>query len=175
MPRGPGDTRLTGPRVVRDPPFSHLLSGLHSLDYTLPPMSENTPAADRSPRPMPRAVSWAWLLALLAFPVVLWLLPADHFDEGQSMCPSVLLFDTECPGCGSTRAIQHLHHFDLAESLYFHSASPLIYAVLVGLWCLWTYRTAARLGLFGRERAVAMETQLRSSAEARAARRAAKR
>ena len=124
---------------------------------------------------MPRAISWAWLAALVAFPIILWILPADHFDEGQSMCPSVLLFDTECPGCGSTRAVQHFHHLDLAGSMYFHSAGPLIYVALAGLWCLWTYRTASRLGLFGSARAVAMETRLRRRAEATAARRAAKR
>ena len=123
---------------------------------------------------MPRWISKIWLVALLAFPIVLWILPADHFDEGQSMCPSVLLFNTECPGCGSTRAVQHLHHADLAEALYFHSAAPLIYLFLIGLWSLWTYRTATRLGIFGNARAAAMETKLREQAQARIDRRLAR-
>ncbi len=135
-------------------------------------MSEATPPG---PRPYPRWLSITWLLALLATPIVLWCLPADHFDEGQSMCLSVLLFDTECPGCGSTRAVQHLHHFDFDEAIYYHAGSPLVYAVLVGLWCLWTYRTSSRLGLLGQERAVAMESRLRESAMKRAAAKARRR
>ena len=123
---------------------------------------------------MPRGISWAWLVALLAFPIVLWLLPADQFDEGESMCPSVLLFDTECPGCGSTRAVQHLHHAEVDEAIYYHSAAPFIYGFLVLLWCVWTYRTASRLGVFGKERAVAMEAKLRAKAERRARKRASR-
>ena len=131
-------------------------------------------SASAKPKAFPRPLLWVWLVALLATPLILWALPADHFDEGESMCPSVLLFDTECPGCGSTRAVQHLHHADLDMALYFHSAAPFIYLFLVGLWGFWTYRTATRLGLFGQARAELLETQLRTEAEARIARRQAR-
>ena len=131
-------------------------------------------SASAKPKALPRPILWLWLVALLATPLILWALPADYFDEGESMCPSVLLFDTECPGCGSTRAVQHLHHADLDMALYFHSAAPFIYLFLVGLWGLWTYRTATRLGLLGRARAELLETQLRTEAEERIARRQAR-
>ena len=116
---------------------------------------------------MPAAILWAWLGLLLAAPIVLWILPADYFDAGRSLCPSVLLFDLECFGCGSTRAVQHLHHGEFADALYFHRLAPLIYALLVVLWSLWTYRTATRLGLFGRARAERMEAKLRANHERR--------
>ncbi len=119
----------------------------------------------------PNWVHWLWLLALLAVPVVLWVLPADHFDEGQSMCPSVVLFDTECFGCGSTRAVQHLHHAELADALYFHQAAPLIYAGLVLLWFVWTYRTSARLGIWGETTRARVEGKLRAAAARKAAKR----
>lgn len=135
---------------------------------TSPPPRE-APAA--AAKPFPRWLLWLWLAALVAAPVALWALPADYFDEGESMCPSVQLFDTECWGCGSTRAVQHLHHAQLGDALYFHSLAPLIYLVLAGLWALWTYNTAARLGLFGAQRAAAVEGKLRAQAERRVARR----
>jgi len=124
---------------------------------------------------MPRWIQVLWLILLVAAPVVLWLLPSDYFDEGESMCPSVVLFDTECYGCGSTRAVQHLHHLELADALYFHQLAPLIYLVLVAFWVLWTYRTSARLGLLGAATQNRVETGLREDAIKRAERKAARR
>lgn len=122
-------------------------------------------------RAYPRWLQWAWLALLAAAPVVLWILPADHFDEGPSLCPSVWLFGAECWGCGSTRAVQHLHHAQLGDALYFHTLAPVIYLGLVLLWATWAYRTAGRLGLFGSARAAAVEDQLASRAQRRARRR----
>ena len=52
------------------------------------------------------------LVVLLIVPLVLLILPADFFDNGQSLCLSQLLLEKECPGCGLTRGLQHLGHFD---------------------------------------------------------------
>jgi len=115
-------------------------------------------------KPFPKWLQVGWLIALIATPIVLWILPADYFDEGQSMCPSVLLFDLECFGCGTTRAVQHFHHFEFGDALYFHSLSPLIYGFLLFLWISWTYHTAARLGVFGSTRAKQVEAKLANEA-----------
>ena len=133
------------------------------------------PSAPPSPtppaRPLPRWLLGAWLVVLLVTPFALWALPADYFDEGESLCPSVQLFDVECWGCGSTRAVQHLHHGELGDALFFHSLAPGIYLLLVVLWSLWTFTTATRLGLLGERRALALEAKLRVRAERRVARR----
>jgi len=50
---------------------------------------------------------------LLLLTITLIVLPGNYFDNGNSKCVSVLLFDKQCYGCGMTRAIQHLIHFDL--------------------------------------------------------------
>ena len=50
------------------------------------------------------------LVFLLIVPLVLLILPADFFDNGQSLCLSQLLLEKECPGCGLTRGLQHLGH-----------------------------------------------------------------
>lgn len=64
-------------------------------------------------------------LSLIALAFLLYL-PADHFDEGQSMCLSVLIFDMECYACGMTRGIQHLLHFDFQEAWEFNKLSFVV-------------------------------------------------
>lgn len=67
-------------------------------------------------------------------PLVLLILPADFFDHGQSVCLSVLLFDTECYGCGMTRAIQHLIHLDFGASNSFNKLSFIVFPLLTIMW-----------------------------------------
>jgi hypothetical protein len=88
---------------------------------------------------------WVWLAALLLTPFVLWLLPADIFDEGKIiLCPSRLFFDIECFGCGMTRAIMHMHHFEFADALYFNQASVIVYPGLIVTWFIWVSNSYKR-------------------------------
>lgn len=98
-----------------------------------------------------KPLQWIWLIALLAFPIVLWILPSDLFERGDGiiLCPSRLFFDIECLGCGITRAVMHLHHFEFEEAIYFNYLVVLVYPALVYVWVLWTYRAAKRLDLLG--------------------------
>lgn len=87
---------------------------------------------------MKKAIHYAWLAALLACPVVLWVLPADTFNEtGVLTCPSQAFFAIECLGCGITRAVMHFHHFDFTEAIYYNSLIVLVYPFLIWLWQLW--------------------------------------
>lgn len=63
--------------------------------------------------------------------LVLLLLPADFFDNGRSLCLSVLLFDQTCYGCGMTRACQHLIHFEWQEAWAFNPLSFVALPVLM--------------------------------------------
>lgn len=69
------------------------------------------------------------LFAILA--LVLLILPADYFDEGQSICVSVLLFDVKCYGCGMTRAVQHLIHLDFAAAAEYNKLVFIVFPLLV--------------------------------------------
>ena len=60
-----------------------------------------------------------FLIPLLIVPLVLFILPSDFFDEGDSVCLSVMLFNIECYGCGMTRAIMHFIHFDCIPNTVF--------------------------------------------------------
>lgn len=74
------------------------------------------------------------LILLILIPITLLILPANFFDNGKSVCLSVMLLDIECYGCGITRAIMHLIHFDLEEALYYNSLSFIVLPILIYTW-----------------------------------------
>lgn len=71
---------------------------------------------------------------LILIPIVLLVLPSNYFDNGQSVCVSVLLFDQECYGCGMTRGIQHLLHLDFLTAYEFNKISLIVLPLLIYLW-----------------------------------------
>ncbi|WP_187270861.1 DUF2752 domain-containing protein [Neolewinella aurantiaca] len=85
------------------------------------------------------------LAALVVIPVLLLVLPATYFDSGQPKCVSVLLLGQECYGCGMTRGLMHLIHFDLAEAIYYHPLSVVVFPLLAFLWARWFWRGMQQL------------------------------
>jgi hypothetical protein len=81
----------------------------------------------------------------LLLPLVLLLLPADYFDQGQTLCLSKLLAGLECYGCGMTRAIMHLIHLDFAGAASFNKLCFIVFPVLSFLWAQWFLRDYRRL------------------------------
>ena len=81
----------------------------------------------------PKIRAWSALALMIFAAALLLYLPADHFDEGQSICLSVLLLDTECYACGMTRGIQHLIHFEFAEAWRFNKLSFVVLPLLIYL------------------------------------------
>ena len=67
--------------------------------------------------PFSKILYRTYLTILLIIPIILIFLPANFFDEGQSICLSVLLFEKNCYACGMARAIQHLIHFNFDLAL----------------------------------------------------------
>ena len=91
---------------------------------------------------------WIWFVLLLLSPIVLWILPADFFDNtGIDICPSKLLFGLECLGCGMTRAVMHIHHLEIEEALFYNYGVVIIFPFLVGTWFIWVKKAATRLGI----------------------------
>ena len=68
---------------------------------------------------------------MLITPLVLIMLPSGFFDQGESICPSKLLFDVECPGCGMTRATMHMLHFEFHEAWGFNRLSVVLVPLLL--------------------------------------------
>jgi hypothetical protein len=75
-----------------------------------------------------------YLGGLILAPIVLLILPADFFDNGQSVCLSVLLLDMKCYGCGITRAVQHLIHFDFATAWHYNKLVVVVVPLLLIVW-----------------------------------------
>ena len=71
---------------------------------------------------------------LIALPIILWLLPSDYFDKGQSLCLSVLLFNKKCYACGMTRAIMHIMHGNLQIASSYNKLSFIVLPLLIMLW-----------------------------------------
>lgn len=63
------------------------------------------------------------VIGMIIAPLVLMIIPYDYFDHGESICPSKILFNKECPGCGTTRATMRLAHFRFAEAWEFNKLS----------------------------------------------------
>lgn len=72
-----------------------------------------------------------YISVLLFAPLILIILPASFFDQGQSICLSVLLFDQPCYGCGMARAVQHLIHFDFKGAYSFNKLSFIVFPLLI--------------------------------------------
>ena len=63
-----------------------------------------------------------------------------HTQLGLPPCPSVLLFDRPCPGCGLTTSITAFVHGDLASAFHAHFLGPFLYLGITA-WAL--------LGMYG--------------------------
>ena len=74
------------------------------------------------------------IISLFSLPIILLILPADYFDNGQTICASVLLFDIECYGCGMTRAVMHFIHFEFTKALEYNKLVILVFPLLTLLW-----------------------------------------
>lgn len=96
---------------------------------------------------MTRASNWNWwlyakMVAYISVPLVLLILPTDFFDDGRSVCLSVLLANEECFACGLTRSVMHLIHFEFAEAFYYNALGFIVFpAVAIGwakmFWADW--------------------------------------
>ncbi len=63
-----------------------------------------------------------------------------HTQLGLPPCPSVLILDRPCPGCGLTTSFTHSVHGQIAEAFSANPLGPILYllftaSALVGGWC----------------------------------------
>lgn len=82
-----------------------------------------------------------FLVFLLLTPLILVFVPGDYFDKGESICISKLLTDTDCPGCGMTRAIQHSLHLEFQEAFSYNKLVVIVLPLLVIVWVREVYHS----------------------------------
>ncbi len=90
-------------------------------------------------------------LGILLLPLTLFVLPADFFDTGQTVCISKLVFNLTCPGCGMSRAIQHALHFDFINAYHFNKLVVVVLPLLIFVYIKELYSTYSDLKKIGRE------------------------
>ncbi len=78
--------------------------------------------------------------------VALYLTPSSHghgthTQLGFAACPSVMIFDRPCPGCGLTTSFTNMVHLRFADAFRAHWLGPFMYLIFTGsAWvCLWAF------------------------------------
>lgn len=82
------------------------------------------------------------LLFRILIPVVLLVLPGNYFDIGRSICISQLLFHTDCPACGLTKACMHLIHFQFEDAYAYNMFSFISFPSLAIIWLYLFFKEA---------------------------------
>ena len=88
-----------------------------------------------------------WLTCLIIFPVVLLLLPSAYFDKGHSICLVTLITGQECYGCGMTRSIMHMIHFDFASAWSYNKIAFIAFPILCVLYLEMIVRNMFSVGI----------------------------
>jgi hypothetical protein len=82
---------------------------------------------------------------ILIVPFILWMLPANFFDTGQSICLSKLIMERDCPGCGMTRAVQHAMHGEFTLAFGFNKVIIVIMPLFIFIYLRLVWDTIRRL------------------------------
>ncbi len=67
-------------------------------------------------------------------PFILFLMPSNYFDKGESVCLFKTLANIDCYGCGMTKATMHFLHFEFQEAWGFNKLSFIVVPLLFPLW-----------------------------------------
>jgi hypothetical protein len=74
------------------------------------------------------------IFCLVVLPLILIFLPANYFDVGTSICPSKSFLNIDCLGCGITKAIQHLVHFEFQIAWDYNKFSFVVIPFFTYVW-----------------------------------------
>lgn len=81
-----------------------------------------------------KTIRTLYRVLIVFIPLLFLALPAHYFDVGQSICLSKALLNIECWGCGMTRAVQHLIHFDFQIAWNYNKLSFIVLPLLMLLY-----------------------------------------
>lgn len=90
-----------------------------------------------------------WGLAWIGVAIVAMILSPSkhghgtHQQLGLPPCPSVILSQRPCPGCGLTTSFTHMAHWEIVDAFMVHPFGPILFTVwgLTGLACLYGFVT----------------------------------
>lgn len=89
--------------------------------------------------------SIATLVIIILSPIIIFLLPENYFDKGESVCISKLIFNQECYACGMARACKHLLHLNFEQAFIYNMASIIVLPILSLIWVKWFFDERKKL------------------------------
>jgi len=73
-------------------------------------------------------------VGLVAFPILLYLIPLDWLNRQHSICLIKNIFGVECFGCGITRAIISAIQFNFTKAYMFNHLVIIVLPILIYVW-----------------------------------------
>ncbi|MBK7133568.1 MAG: DUF2752 domain-containing protein [Bacteroidales bacterium] len=67
-------------------------------------------------------------------PVVLYFIPLDWIKDQHTICLYKNITGNECIGCGMTRAILSVIHFQFENAFYYNKLVVVVFPLLVYIW-----------------------------------------
>jgi hypothetical protein len=74
------------------------------------------------------------LSGLLLLPVILYAVPLEWLKDQHSICLFKYFTGKECYGCGMTRAVLSVIHFQFENALKYNKLILIVFPLLVYIW-----------------------------------------
>ena len=85
------------------------------------------------------------LLALLLIPAILYTIPLESIYNGESLCLFKRFLNTECWGCGITRAFFSVLYGHFTLALEYNPLITIVFPLFAWLWLKEIFNTAKKL------------------------------
>jgi len=99
------------------------------------------------------AIQAAVLIAVLAAPLAVMVIPRAVALSGHTLCLFKLTTGWDCPGCGMTRAVWSVLHGELRAAVRYNPMVVVVLPVLCGCWARYVLTRGRKLARVLREAA----------------------
>ena len=101
-----------------------------------------------------RIIRFIWAFCLIVFPIILLFLPSTYFDSGHTICLITIATGHECYGCGLTRSIMHLIHFDFMAAWDYNKIGFIVFPIICVLYLEMILRNMHYIGIIKSNRII---------------------
>jgi hypothetical protein len=80
------------------------------------------------------------ILFIIIFGTVFFFIPKDYLGETYPICLFRLLFNINCIGCGTTRAIWSIMHLNFSNAIEYNKLIVITFPLLTGCIIHWIFK-----------------------------------